>query len=45
MINECKCMTGIHYNYAVYHPETKHVMMIFGSECIMRWHEGKLMKE
>ncbi len=44
MINECKCTTAIHYNYVVFHPETKHVVIV-GSECIMRRQGGKLLKE
>ena len=44
MIRECKCTTGIHYNYVVYHQDTKQVVTM-GSECIMRWQGGKLLKE
>ncbi len=44
MIPVCKCTTHIHYNYAVFHPETKQVVLV-GSDCIKRWSGGKLLKE
>ena len=35
MIPICKCTTHIHYNYAVFHPKTKQVVIV-GSDCIKR---------
>jgi hypothetical protein len=43
MIPECKCTTAIHYNYVVFHPETKKVGIV-GSEYIMRWQGEKMLK-
>jgi hypothetical protein len=44
MTPKCKCTTDIHYNYAVFHPETRQVVIV-GSDCIKRWTGGKLLKE
>ena len=44
LVHECKCTTQIFYNYVVFHPETKQVVIV-GSECIQRWNgDGKLLK-
>ena len=43
MIHICKCTTHIPYNYVVFHPETKQVIIV-GSDYIKRWQGGKLFK-
>jgi hypothetical protein len=44
MIPKCKSTTHIHCNYAVFHPETK-LVVIVGPDRIKRWTGGKLLKE
>jgi hypothetical protein len=43
VLPKCKCTTHIHYNYAVFHPETTQVVIV-GSDYIKRWQGGKLLK-
>jgi len=44
LVHEFTCSTQIFYNYVVFHPETKQVVIV-GSECIQRWDEdGNLLK-